>query len=92
MVETSSSPAPLQIGRLYERQNLRLQSAQVPWPCVGCVVLGDDAALRPSSWIIVLLLKQVHLQKDVAAEVRAALSVMGGVGGGSEERLTGSKC
>jgi len=59
-VKTSASLASLQIGRLYERQNCLLQSLHVAFFAVdspGMFVNG----------IMVLLLKHVHLQKDVAA-------------------------
>ena len=71
VVKMSSSEAPLQIGRLYERQKALLQSLHVPRVFLvlssGDGVCGDDVAEVPSSWIMVLLPKQVHLQKDVAA-------------------------
>ena len=71
VVNTSSSLAPLQIGRLYERQKALLQSLHVPRVFLtlssGDGVFADDDVEVPSSWIMVLLLKQVHLQKEVAA-------------------------
>lgn len=65
------------MGSLYERQKARLQDEQVRW-CSG----GDPPSEARSRWrergevapedfgglsaMIVLLLKQTHLQKDVA--------------------------
>ena len=66
MVKTSASFASLHIGRLYERQNCRLQSLHVAF-------LAVDSPGNSVKGIIVLLLKHVHLQKDVAAEGRSGL-------------------
>jgi hypothetical protein len=55
-------------------QKARLQSLQVPLPALAASLvvrrrddLGEVVGDVPSSWIIVELPKQVHLQKDVAA-------------------------
>lgn len=61
MVKTSSSLASLHIGRLYDRQNCLLQSLQVAF----LAVLSPG---RSDKGMMVLLLKHVHLQKDVAAK------------------------
>lgn len=60
MVKTSSSLASLHIGRLYDRQNCLLQSLQVAF----LAVLSPGKSVNG---MIVLLLKHVHLQKEVAA-------------------------
>jgi hypothetical protein len=48
------------MGRLYERQNCLLQSLQVAF-------LAVDSPGSSVKGMIVLLLKHVHLQNDVAA-------------------------
>lgn len=78
---TSSSLAFEQIGRLYERQNCFVQSAQERWGG-GCLEesAGDRRPKRDGGFagdlfsdgvlergIMVLLEKQVHLQKDVGS-------------------------
>ena len=65
VVKTSASFASLHIGRLYERQNCLLQSLHVAF----LAVVSPGSSVKG---MIVLLLKHVHLQKDVAAE-RAGL-------------------
>jgi hypothetical protein len=72
VAKTSSSLASAQMGSLYERQKARLHAVQV---------LAEPSAARPSrsevlvedlgglSAMMVLLLKQTHLQKDVAEAV-----------------------
>jgi hypothetical protein len=68
-VDIFSSFASLQIGKLYPEQKALLQSAQVPCPILGSLELpppGLEAGL-PSSGIMVLFEKHVHLQKDVPA-------------------------
>lgn len=56
-----------------------LQSLQVPRVFLalssGEGVFGDDDGEVPSSWIMVLLLKQVHLQKEVAA-IRSLVNLL----------------
>jgi hypothetical protein len=67
VVKTSSSFASLHMGRLYDRQNCLLQSLQVAF-------LAVDSPGSSVNGMIVLLLKHVHLQKDVAArKTRLAL-------------------
>jgi len=64
------------MGRLYPKQKARLQSVHVPRPLFvsRCVersdLAGEVGEELTSSCIIVLLLKQVHLQKDVAEAAR----------------------
>lgn len=73
------------MGSLYERQKARLQDEQVRW-CSG----GDSPSEARSRWrergevvpedfgglsaMMVLLLKQTHLQKDVAEAVLVRLA------------------
>jgi len=75
VVKTSSSLAPLQIGRLYERQKALLHSLQVPRVFFASDLDSPDpgeVGEVPSSCIMVLLVKQVHLQKEVDAAVSLA--------------------
>lgn len=78
-MKTSSSFAVEHIGRLYDRQNCLVQSAQVL--CAGRFSSGLARSKRNGglagvlrsaeaveSGMMVLLEKQVHLQKDVGAE------------------------
>jgi len=82
VVSTFSSFAVEHIGRLYDRQNCFVQSAQVRAWCAGgsldsesalwnrkggllAGVLRSDVIVERG--IMVLLEKQVHLQKDVGA-------------------------
>jgi hypothetical protein len=76
-VKIWSSATSLQIGRLLERQKLRVQSAQdslwddargKTWRAGVLVVV--DGALRA---MIVLLLSQTHLQKEEGVLVRAEM-------------------
>lgn len=83
VVKTFSSFALAHIGRLYDRQNCLVQSAQVRARCAG-VSFDPESALSKSKegglpagvlrsevvlerGMMVLFEKQVHLQKDVGA-------------------------
>jgi hypothetical protein len=70
VVKTSASFASLHIGRLYERQNCLLQSLQVAF-------LAVDSPGSSVKGMIVLLLKHVHLQKDVAAGRTGLVFILG---------------
>ena len=50
VVNTSSSLAPLQMGRLYERQNCRLQVLQLPPVCVFFLLPSSSSSSLALSW------------------------------------------
>jgi len=67
-VTISSSFVPLQMGKLYSKQNCLLQSLQVPvFRDAGVVPASPPAGSRPLRGMMVLLVLQIHLQKDVGA-------------------------
>jgi len=67
VVKTSSSLAFSQMVRLYDRQEALLHSLHVPRVFFGSELESPEPDEVPSSWIMVLLVKQVHLQKEVEA-------------------------
>jgi hypothetical protein len=84
-VKTSFSSAPLQNGMPCARQKARWHLLQDDPPLPAArdsrrLLRGwsagddpcDEGVLFGPSWIMVLLLKQVHLQKDGGAEMRVS--------------------
>jgi hypothetical protein len=69
VANTSSSLALAQIGSLYDRQKARLQDVQVRCELDPSEEEEEEEDLGGLRAMMVLLLKQMHLQKDVADAV-----------------------